>query len=504
MTLAKSDGYIVSFLSGFIMRLIPEAIGYPAPIGYNTVAFYAPVLADFHSWDGNLLINLFYPPQFSPLVYFLTIPFTEVLSPYAVLAIFSPAVYGILALATYHFLTETQGFAKKIALLGAFFVAIQFPVLRMSWDMPSETLAAATAILTIAILARKKNSFREYALITALLVITWLGHQVVLLSVLPCIFYKALKSLRKGDSEAALKLSATSIPTLLFLAWNLTILQGAPTVLPKGAGVEMWFFWTNPYSAGISPFVNYLTAFGSYWIILLTVAGFLLYLYAPLLPPLMLQRPREPLTMVWLAAVLLLAVNPLFSPAFAIQFWYIWAIVLSVPLSLAAFSGFMRILRKARSISYSLVILLLLSYSILGAGFMALPPERPFIYFANSPFLDYSPSSMLSNTMPLQDSLGAVKLIAFLNETMDHRSVLLVHESFYGLAAQGITGDKNIIDYHLGNVTEAALYAQQLGFGKIYWIWWAPGYGWHGLPNPPENFTMIRQDGRMAVYSYSP
>lgn len=97
-----------------------------------------------------------------------------------------------------------------------------------------------------------------------------------------------------------------------------------------------------------------------------------------------------------------------------------------------------------------------------------------------------------------------MKLITFLNQTMNHNSVLLVHESFYGFAAMGITGEKNIIDYHLGNPTEAALYARQLGFGTIYWIWWAPGYGWHGLVNPPENFTLVRQYGRMAVYSYLP
>ena len=504
MGLTKSNGYLVSFLVGFILRLAPEAIGYPAPIGYNIVAFYAPVLADFHSWGASLLVNLFYPPQFSPLVYFVTIPIAFVLPAYVVLAVLSPAVYGILALATYHFLRGTQVFSNKVALLGAFFVAIQFPVLRMSWDMPSETLAAALGILILCIVAKKQNSPRDYALITSLLVLTWLAHQVVLLSLLPCIYYKALKSAKNGDSQSALRLSATSIPALLFLAWNATILQGAPVVLPKGSGVNVWFFWTEPYPTSVAVFVNYLAGFGSYWFILLTVAGFLLYLYAPLLPPLALQRKREPLIIVWASALLLLAINPLLSPSFAIQFWYLWAIVLSVPLTLAAFSGFVRILRKARAIGYFLMILLLLVYSILGVGFIAQPPARPFIYYNNSPFLNYSPSSMLSNTMPLQDSLDTLKLITFLNQTMNHNSVLLVHESFYGFAAMGITGEKNIIDYHLGNPTEAALYARQLGFGTVYWIWWAPGYGWHGLVNPPENFTLVRQYGRMAVYSYMP
>jgi hypothetical protein len=135
---------------------------------------------------------------------------------------------------------------------------------------------------------------------------------------------------------------------------------------------------------------------------------------------------------------------------------------------------------------------------------MTLPPEKPFPIFAYPPFLSYVPSSMLSNTVPLQDSLDALQVLAEFNSTMDNRSVLLTHEAFYGFTALSISGPKFIIDYHLGDPLSAVLYAKSLGFSKIYWIWWLPGYGWFGLANPPTGFSIVLQKGHIAIYLYQP
>jgi hypothetical protein len=507
---SRSAGYLASFFVGFMVRVVPEAIAYPAPIGYNTVAYYAPVLFHFKDWGNALFINLFYPPQFSPLVYLLMIPSTLVMNPFTVLAIFAPVLHGLLAVMVYHYLRYVTHFAGQIALLGAFFAIIQFPVLGLSLGMFSEMLAFSLGILALSLLP-KVNSTRKVALLASLLILTGLAHQIVLLTILPCIYYFAVAR-RKSNPRYARGLVLSSAPALVFLAWNFLILQNAHTVLPAAQGVTVWFLWSSASSAGISPFSNYFAQFGSYFNIVLTILGFLLFLVAPVLPLLILHRllpsqkaKRPSLCAVWAVAVLLLAVSPIISPWFAFDLWYIWAFTLSVPVSIIAFEGFAKLLSKVqlRHVKVVLAIAVLAPYVVIGVGYMTQPPESPLFYFAGSPYVSHVATSMLANTMPLQDSIDTVKLLTQLNSTMEERSVLLVHESFYGFAAVSIGGHRNIIDYNLGDVMSAVAYAKQLGFAKIYWIWWLPGYGWHGVVNPPPGFNIVSPSGRMAIYVFN-
>jgi hypothetical protein len=502
MRLTEHRGYVAAFLLGFIVRAVPEAIGYPAPIGYNIVTYYAPAIMYF---GANDIMKLFHTPQFSPLVYLLMIPVAQIVHPYTVLAVFSPALHGLLALAAYKFL-RTEELTARLALFGSLFVVTQFPVLRLSWDMLSELLGVSIGVLTLVLLAASTHDLRRSLLLSSMLVLAGLAHQIVLLTLLPCVCYKAFKSWRATNVKSAIVPLAASFPSLLLLGWNWKLLQGASEVFPIAKGVKLWFLNTTSYSAGVFPFANYITSFGSYQAILQTVIGFLAFLYIPLLPALAMRRRKSSLMVAWAVILLLMTSSPVLSPSFAFDLWYLWAITLSVPVWLMAFPGFVELLRKARARKGGilLVLLIIAPYAAISVGFMARPPESPFIYFSGSSFRSYSPSSMLSNTVSLKDSLDALKLLTSLNVTMDQNSVLLVHEAFYGFAALSITGEKNIMNYHLGQPTDALPLASQLGFTRVYWIWWLPGYEWHNYRAPLDLFKPVQQSGHLAVFVYEP
>ena len=473
-------------------------------IGYDTVAYYAPVLFNYRSWGDALFISLLHPPQFSLLLYFLMILGTFVLNPYAVLAISAPALHGLLALTVYHYLRQTTRFARWLCLIGVFFVVVQFPVLDIYF---AESLAISLGILTLSMI---ESAGRKTTRVALMLLLTGLAHQMVLLTLLPCIYIRAAAMWRKRDVASSLSLLATSIPALIFLGWNWLILQTEPRSFPVPVGVKVWFLEGNASSTGIPPFANYLTQFESYPVMTLTMLGFLLFLYGPLLPSFIPYRPIFPkirkatscLICIWASVILFVTLSPIVSPRFAFNLWYLWAVIVSVPLSIIAFGGFARIISTVRPkrIKALLIIAILVPYVILGIGYVTQPPERPFPYFSGSPFAPYMATSMLANTVPLQDSLDALALLKNLNSTMEQGSVLLVHEAFYGFAAVSFSGHKYIIDYFLGSVLSAASYAKQLGFARIYWIWWLPGYGWFGLVNPPLGFKVMNSSGRIAVY----
>ena len=73
-------------------------------------------------------------------------------------------------------------------------------------------------------------------------------------------------------------------------------------------------------------------------LLVVTVVGFLLFLFAPLLPPLVMRGRKHRLMIAWALVMLLMAVSPILSPSFALDLWYLWAITLSVPLSLISVS----------------------------------------------------------------------------------------------------------------------------------------------------------------------
>ncbi len=492
--------------------MVPELIAYPAPVSYNSASYYLPVLFLYKDWGSNLITYLFYPPQFSPLVYLLMIPPTAVFDPRIVVAVSAAALYGILAFAVFHYLKNVAGLTELQSVLGTFFVVIQFSVLNLSLGSFSEILALSIGIITLSSIAQP-FSWKKVPVMALLLVSTGLAHQMVLLTLLPCIVYLSILHWRKTASGETIKLLLSCIPAMAFLAWNWFLLQKAQTIFPAGAGVKVLYLASDTSSTGISPFANYFIKFGSYPLIVGTIIGFVLFLYAPLLPLLVLSRPtpakpRPPsigILSVWALMIAGITISPIVSPWFAVDLWYLWAVTVSVPLSMIVFKRYVRYLLLSRRKKIgTILILTLIPYTIVGAGYMTQPPDRPFIYFSGSPFVPYMASSMLANTMPLKDSIDTSMLLEQLNSTLNHDALLLVHEAFYGFAAIAITGqEKNILNYQLGNVMSAVSYAEQLGFSKIYWIWWLPGYGWHGLVNPPTGFTIIRQKGHMAIYLFT-
>jgi hypothetical protein len=133
---------------------------------------------------------------------------------------------------------------------------------------------------------------------------------------------------------------------------------------------------------------------------------------------------------------------------------------------------------------------------------MALPPEHANYYFTNPATLPVFPSSMLQNTVPLSDVKDVENAVATLNQIMTERSVVLVHESFFGWTSIGLTGKKAVIDYLLGTPEDAVPIARSLGYTTIYWIWWVPGVNMHGYEASTQKFEPVYVSGRIAVYTY--
>src|ERR1044072_3020643 len=109
LTNSKKYPYLIVFSVAIILRLVPEILAFPYPIGYDVINYYLPVIKDFeHYWPT--ISNQF--------------PFYVLFS----LAIFSIG-RNLLRL------DNLQSIFLSI------FVIFQFGVLRTSWDLHKDMFA---------------------------------------------------------------------------------------------------------------------------------------------------------------------------------------------------------------------------------------------------------------------------------------------------------------------------------------------------------------------------
>jgi len=239
-----------------------------------------------------------------------------------------------------------------------------------------------------------------------------------------------------------------------------------------------------------------LFGFSSYQDMAINMVGFLLYCHLLLLPLAVMSAkflknlPIKSWTLWSLGAILFPVVSQ--SAEFG---GYRWTLMLTYPFSFYAVEALTNVKPDYRR------LLLLLTVGMFTAGFMTMPYEYGFPYFAIPQYQVYVPSSMLQNTVPLSDCQDTANLLLWLKNGMNGNARLLTHRVFYGWAIL-MLDEGQIIHYEYGNPEEVARNLTQLGYDEIYLIWWVNGFGWHGQPTISSSFREVRRSGRVAVYVY--
>src|SRR5919198_5719986 len=88
-----SVAIIVIFSLGFLVKLVPDLVAYPFPIGYDVVNYYIPVTANFDQ-HWSKISNQF--PLYSYLLHLINI--TTRLSPYYSVIILASIMCGTFAI----------------------------------------------------------------------------------------------------------------------------------------------------------------------------------------------------------------------------------------------------------------------------------------------------------------------------------------------------------------------------------------------------------------------
>jgi hypothetical protein len=216
----------------------------------------------------------------------------------------------------------------------------------------------------------------------------------------------------------------------------------------------------------------------------------------------------------WSILLLVGSFGALITPFFALNVWHRWMRMLVYPFTFYAVNGIWKVLhstsesvtptfRRLRWLKLSkrtAKLILILSFS-LGSLFMTVPlfSGRAGL-FGFPTTTSYLPSSMLSNSVPVQDVEGVVEAMEWLNVEMSDGSALLAHDAFLPWAELHMDG-RHVKVYFKDDVEGAINVALEGGFAPVYLVWWNENIGWYRL-SVPEGFVDLFSSGRISIFEH--
>lgn len=471
-----------------IIRTIPELLAGPYPLGFDTLWVYAPFVRDVENNGFAAAMLELGSRRSAPLMYLL-IAIVASLSraePFLVVKGAAPLLHGFLVFSMYYLAKRGLGWDNKRCLLIILVSTLYFVPLRFSWDMYKNSLGYGLLILALAHL-RKSSTSRErwsFFLLAGLSILASELTAVLLGAIMGLIFLQDLVRRRRWNL-AALATGVTAFAAILIYL-RLMFPVSAPAS-PLAPIPRMTSFPYNYIGSAVDIY-NY-PGLGDVYVTVLFLSGMIL---APLLPFALLGLRRDRLVCTWTFALVVGAFSLLVVPFAAFPLWHRWLFMLTFPALIFTVRGLSRFGRKS-------VLAFLLVIVLLSTSFMVLLPANAFPYYSNPYTLPYIPSSMVQNTVPLEDSPDIIKALQWLNEMRFEESVLLAHISFVGWAKlysniPSIYGFVDADQVNDGNFS---------AFRHVFLVYWAPTKGWFEASLLPEGTVEIHRSGNIALFELS-
>ena len=200
-----------------------------------------------------------------------------------------------------------------------------------------------------------------------------------------------------------------------------------------------------------------------------------------------LEKPLENLIPILSFHMLILSFSPIILRGYAPPYWYRWMIIPPVFVFVHTLKSLVvnNKLKIGKHTAMGLAIILFFS-----TGYLLIPP------ITQTPFVT---SSMLQNTVPMQDNPSVVRTFIWLNGKMNESTCVITPRPFYGWAYRYIENKSEVI--FVETLADAVNIAENLTqkYSIIYTVWWTSNYTFN-TENIPNNLVPIHTDGNIVVY----
>ncbi|MCW4024554.1 MAG: hypothetical protein NWF01_05915 [Candidatus Bathyarchaeota archaeon] len=494
-------------LIGFAVRLIPELLAYPNPIGYDTTHYALKMQQELIISNWTQIFTTTW------LLYAIIVPLQKIIQgdPFMILKFFAPLLFGLNVAGVYWFARKTLNWSFKMSLVAAIFFALQLASLRISWDLLRNTLGLGLLLFAFSYV-KTVNSKRGFALFTGLSLLTVFAHEYAAVILLVTIIGLLGWKLIEHKSTCSFK------PLLIGIIPALSVFMVG--LYFKLYPVNFDTMPSNVMNAGdvVSArqsifFVNYLQvqtsldSYSNYWMLLLQVVLLFTVLFLPYILLVKKGYFRNGILTIWVLLALFGSFGCLIVPFFALQYWHRWMFMLVYPFTFYAIYGATKILKNSSlklntffslPISHKKVKAMILITMTLGAAYLMTPITMTY---ANKSVPNITGTQLYFSTdpsVPYQDVDDVVKAMSWLNSNINSSSYVILQFHLLNWGKMYLNDSITIV-YYVNSLDLALNKVCALGYGDVYFVGWNQPIGWDIAYVSPDFFELQTFD-RISIW----
>jgi len=171
----KKYSYLIIFSIAVILRVIPEILAFPYPIGYDVINYYLPILKNFDD-DWSAISNQF--PLYISLLH--TISSVLQVDPRIVITSSIALIFGLFSLVIFLIAKNLLYLNNLQSMFLSIFVIFQLSVLRTSWDLHKDMFAITLTFFCLSYISKIPNlSKKMIGVIVPLSILSVLADRMI-------------------------------------------------------------------------------------------------------------------------------------------------------------------------------------------------------------------------------------------------------------------------------------------------------------------------------------
>lgn len=413
------------FLLGCFLRIIPDLMAYPYPVGYDIINYYIPLADKLNTIFQN---DSF---QFYPYLLYTFKSFIP-LNPQGLMISLSSITYGLFSVSIYLLL---KGLNLKPTLFMTVFILFQISALRTTWDLQKDILALSFTFLIIYLILEDRKSYFfniriiHFGIIISLVILTFLtDNMIAFLLIISLLIYFAIKK----DIKYIISLTIIIISIISFLV-----------VVDNTKNDSLINSINHILTGNIKANENYTPLNLGILFIMMNILSLPLFIYG-------LKYLHELLLYIPLSMALLGSFTWIVLPYSAILLPDRWIIISGIFMSIFSSYGLIRLFSNYKDKpNYKILLPIMSFYIIIGLFYMILPYDYAFPIYGI--FAEYThffvPSTMQFNSIDIVDNKDLSIAIDWLNNHTNPKSIIY-GDSYLSGWMKMLLKDKRIFQYN--------------------------------------------------------